>query len=129
MSERLKGRVAIVTGSGMGIGRAIADLMAQEGASVVVNDLGSDVLGEGESVSVADDAVAEIKANGGEAIANYEDVADFEGARRLVQSAIDAFGRLDILVNNAGISRRVWLHEMTEQDWDLVLDVNPERHF
>ena len=124
MSERLKGRVAIITGSGMGIGRAIANLMAREGASVVVNDLGSDVLGEGESTSVADKAVAEITANGGEAIANYEDVADFEGARRLVKSAIDAFGRLDILVNNAGISRRVWLHEMTEQDWDLVLDVN-----
>ena len=123
MTDRLKGRVAIVTGSGGGIGRAIAGLMASEGAKVVINDLGGSLHGEGKSAAPADTAVEEIRAEGGTSIANYEDVSDFEGAGRMVQAALDNFGRLDILVNNAGITRHAWLHEMTEQEWDVVVNV------
>jgi len=123
MADQLKGRVSIVTGAGGGIGRAIAGLMASEGAKVVVNDLGGSLHGEGQSMSPADKAVEEINAEGGTAIANYEDVSDFDGAGRIVQSALDNFGRLDILVNNAGITRHAWLHEMSEEEWDIVIDV------
>ncbi|MDQ1532317.1 MAG: hypothetical protein QOF28_78 [Actinomycetota bacterium] len=128
------GRVVIVTGSGRGIGREHALAYAATGAKVVVNDLGGDARGEGGSLSPAMETVEDIKGMGGEAIANGENVADFEGAGRLVQSAIDAFGRLDVLVNNAGILRDRMLVNMVESEWDAVIGVHlkgtfgPTRH-
>ncbi len=101
----LDGRVAIITGAGRGIGREHALLFAAEGAKVVVNDLGGANDGEGSDLTPAEEVAAEIRALGGEAIANGDNVADWEGAQRLVNAAIDAFGDLDILVNNAGIPR------------------------
>src|SRR3954466_11815888 len=101
----LEGRVAIITGSGRGIGREHALLFAQEGAKIVVNDLGGAVDGSGDDRTPAQQVVDEIKAMGGEAIANADDTADMEGGRRLVQAAVEAFGDLHILVNNAGILR------------------------
>src|SRR5437867_3216561 len=101
----LDGKVAIVTGAGRGIGRGEALLLAKHGAKVVVNDLGGEWDGTGNDTRFAQQVVDEIKAAGGDGAANYDDVADFEGARRLVQQAIDTFGSLDILVNNAGILR------------------------
>ena len=120
----LQGRTAIVTGAGRGIGRAVAELLARDGANVVVNDLGGSLGGEGSSSAVAAEAAARITSAGGVAVPNFEDVSDFEGARRLVQAALDEFGQLDILVNNAGITRRTWLHHMTEHDWEQVYRVN-----
>jgi NAD(P)-dependent dehydrogenase (short-subunit alcohol dehydrogenase family) len=128
------GRVVIVTGSGRGIGREHALAFAASGAKVVVNDLGGDARGEGGSLSPAMETVEDIKAMGGEAVANGENVADFEGAGRMVQSAVDAFGRLDILVNNAGILRDRMLVNMVEAEWDAVIAVHlkgtfgPTRH-
>src|SRR5437667_11081836 len=106
MGKRLSGKVAIVTGAGRGIGRAEALALAAAGAKVVVNDLGGAVDGTGHDTSPADLVVAEIKAAGGEAVANYESVTNFAGGQRIVQQALDTFGRLDILVNNAGNFRR-----------------------
>ncbi len=103
MGDRLKGKVAIVTGSGQGIGRGEALALALEGAKVVVNDLGCDKGGSGASRSRADGVVAEIKKMGGEAVANYDSVATWKCAESIIKTAVDAFGRLDILVNNAGI--------------------------
>ena len=120
----LQGKTAIVTGAGRGIGRAVAELLAREQANVVVNDLGGDLGGDGESSSVATEAAARITSSGGVAVPNFEDVSDFEGARRLIQAALDQFGGLDILVNNAGVTRRTWLHLMTEHDWEQVYRVN-----
>ena len=108
------GRVVIVTGSGRGIGREHALAYAAEGAKVVVNDLGGDMHGDGGSLSPAMEVVEEIKAMGGEAVADGENVADFAGAGRMVQRAIDTFGRLDTLVNNAGILRDRMLANMEE---------------
>ena len=128
------GRVVIITGAGRGIGREHALLYASEGAKVVVNDLGGDMHGEGGSLSPAMEVVEEIKAMGGEAVADGENVADFEGAGRLVQRAIDTFGRLDTLVNNAGILRDRMLVNMEEGEWDAVIAVHlkgafsPTRH-
>jgi NAD(P)-dependent dehydrogenase (short-subunit alcohol dehydrogenase family) len=128
------GRVVIITGSGRGIGREHALAYATEGAKVVVNDLGGDMHGEGGSLSPAMEVVEEIKAMGGEAVADGENVADFEGARRMVQRAIDTFGRLDTLVNNAGILRDRMLANMEESEWDAVINVHlkgvfaPTRH-
>src|SRR5687767_12165733 len=102
MSNQLNGRVAIITGAGRGIGREHALLFASEGAKVVVNDLGGNPDGTGADASPAQQVVDEIVAAGGEAIANYDDVSDFEGAGRLVQQAVDTFGDLHVLVNNAG---------------------------
>ncbi len=119
----LDGRIAIITGAGRGLGRAHARLMAAEGARVVVNDL--DVGHEGAAEHVVD----EIRAAGGEAIANHDDVADWEGGQRLVQAAIDTFGGLDVLVNNAGILRDRALVNMTEDEWDLVSTVHLKGHF
>ncbi|MFC5750888.1 SDR family oxidoreductase [Actinomadura rugatobispora] len=124
MSGVVEGRVVIVTGAARGIGRAHAIEFARQGAKVVVNDLGADVDGSGSSSGPAGEVVERIRAAGGQAIANGEDVADFDGARRLVESAIDRFGDLHVLVNNAGILRDRMLVNMTVQEWDSVVRVH-----
>jgi NAD(P)-dependent dehydrogenase (short-subunit alcohol dehydrogenase family) len=125
----LDGRVAIITGAGRGIGREHALLFAAEGAMVVVNDLGGGTDGSGADESPAEQLVAEIRALGGEAIANHDDVADGEGSQRLVNSAIEAYGDLHVLVNNAGILRDRLVVNMTEEEWDSVLRVHLRGHF
>ncbi|MHB1508847.1 MAG: SDR family oxidoreductase [Acidimicrobiales bacterium] len=125
----LDGKVAIVTGGGRGIGREHALLFASEGAQVVVNDLGGAVDGSGDERSPADQVVDEIKAMGGEAIANSDDAADWEGGHRLVQAAVEAFGDLHVLVNNAGILRDRVVVNMTAQEWDDVIHVHLRGHF
>jgi len=124
MADRLKGKVAIVTGGGRGIGRAEAILFAQEGAKVVVNDLGSQPDGSGKSASPADDVVKEIKDSGGEAVANYDDVSSVQGGENIIKTALDNFGRLDILVNNAGLYRDRMIFKMSPEEWDLVIKVD-----
>ncbi len=119
-----EGRVAIVTGGGRGIGRGHALSLAEQGAKVVVNDLGGERDGTGASVGPAQEVVDEIKAMGGDAIANGDDVSDFDAAGRMVRSAIDTWGRLDIVVNNAGILRDRMLTNMTEAEWDAVIKVH-----
>jgi NAD(P)-dependent dehydrogenase (short-subunit alcohol dehydrogenase family) len=121
--------VAIITGAGRGIGREHALLFAREGATVVVNDLGGELDGGGTDHSAAEAVVEEILADGGRAIANSDDVADFDAAGRLVGEAIAAFGRVDVLVNNAGILRDAFLHQMTETEWDAVIGVHVKGHF
>jgi NAD(P)-dependent dehydrogenase (short-subunit alcohol dehydrogenase family) len=125
----LTGKVAIVTGAGRGIGREHALALARAGAHVVVNDLGGSVEGEGADAAPAQQVVDEIQAAGAEAVANGENVADFAGAKRLVEQALDAFGRLDILVNNAGILRDRMLVNMEEREWDAVIEVHLKGHF
>ena len=125
----LDGRVAIITGAGRGLGREHALLFAAEGAKVVVNDLGGSNDGTGSDVTPAQQTVADIEAMGGEAIVNGDNVADWEGAKRMIQSAIDAFGDVDILVNNAGILRDRVLVNMTEAEWDAVIAVHLKGHF
>ena len=124
MGDRLKGKVAVVTGSGRGIGRGIALLMASEGAKVVVNDLGAAVTGAGASQTPAEEVVGEIKKNGGEAVANFDSVATAEGGENIIKTAVDKFGRLDILVNNAGILRDRMIFNMAPEEWDAVLKVH-----
>ena len=124
MAGRLEGRIAIVTGAGRGIGKGEALALAAEGAAVVVNDLGGSLAGEGSDRSPADAVVREITDGGGRAVANYADVADFAACEAMVQQAIDAFGQLDILVNNAGILRDRMVFNMTEQEWDVVINVH-----
>jgi NAD(P)-dependent dehydrogenase (short-subunit alcohol dehydrogenase family) len=124
----LEGRVAIVTGAGRGLGREHALLFAAQGAKVVVNDLGGSVEGAGSS-SAADEVVAEIKSSGGEAIANTDDISDWNGGKRLIDAAIDTFGDLHVLVNNAGILRDRVLINMTEDEWDSVVKVHLKGHF
>jgi NAD(P)-dependent dehydrogenase (short-subunit alcohol dehydrogenase family) len=124
MGDRLKGRVAIVTGAGRGIGRGEALLLASEGASVVVNDFGGGSHGEGGEKGPADHVVDEIKAMGVGAVANYGSVSDFKVGEEMVQQALDNFGRLDIVVNNAGILRDRMIFNMSEDDWDAVLAVH-----
>ncbi len=121
---RLDGRVAIVTGAGRGIGRAVATLLASEGASVVVNDLGAALDGSGSDAGPAGQVVEEIAAAGGKAIANGADVSDHAAAQSLIGSAIEQFGRLDVLVNVAGILRDRMVFNMTEQEWDDVIRVH-----
>jgi NAD(P)-dependent dehydrogenase (short-subunit alcohol dehydrogenase family) len=118
------GRVVIVTGAGRGIGRGHALEFARQGAKVVVNDLGAEVDGRGSSSGPAGAVVDEIRAVGGEAVANGDDVADWKGAERLVRTAVEAYGRLDVLVNNAGILRDRMLFNMTEDEWDGVIQVH-----
>jgi NAD(P)-dependent dehydrogenase (short-subunit alcohol dehydrogenase family) len=124
----LEGRVAIITGAGRGLGREHALLFARLGAAVVVNDRGAGNDGSGSDHTPAEDVVAEIRALGGEAIANDDDVSDWQGAQHLVQSALSAFGDLDILVNNAGILRDRLLVNMTEDEWDSVIAVHLKGH-
>jgi NAD(P)-dependent dehydrogenase (short-subunit alcohol dehydrogenase family) len=121
---RLAGRAAIVTGAGRGIGRAIAELLAAEGAAVVVNDLGTEVDGRGTSTAVADAVVRAIQERGGVAVANHADVGDFRAAEEMVALAVRDFGAIDILVNNAGILRDRMLFNMTEEEWDAVVRVH-----
>src|SRR5262249_8048159 len=125
----LSGKVAIVTGAGRGIGRSHALALAQAGAKVVVNDLGAGIAGEGADSGPAEQVVEEIRAAGGEASTNGENVADFAGAERLVQQAVGEFGRLDILVNNAGILRDRMLVNMTEDAWGAGIAVPLKGHF
>jgi NAD(P)-dependent dehydrogenase (short-subunit alcohol dehydrogenase family) len=125
----LDGKVAIVTGAGRGLGRSHALALAGAGANVVVNDLGANVAGVGADRTPAQDVVAEIEALGVRAVADGENVADFDGARRLVERAVETFGRLDILVNNAGILRDRMLVNMEEAEWDAVIAVHLKGHF
>src|SRR3954447_20652488 len=124
MSELCDGRIVIVTGAGRGIGREEALEFARQGARVVVNDVGVARDGTGEDATPAQEVVDEIKALGGEAVANYDDVSDFDGAKRLVQTAVDSFGTLDVLVNNAGILRDRMLVNMSIDEWDAVIKVH-----
>jgi NAD(P)-dependent dehydrogenase (short-subunit alcohol dehydrogenase family) len=125
----LNGKVAIVTGGGRGIGREHALALARAGAKIVVNDLGASMAGEGEDAGPAEQVVNEIKELGGEAVVNGANVADFKAAGELVRQAIDEFGRLDILINNAGILRDRMIVNMTEEDWDGVINVHLKGHF
>ena len=118
------GRVVIVTGAGRGIGRGHALEFARQGARVVVNDLGAEVDGTGSSTGPAGAVVDEIRASGGEAVANGDDVSEWKGAERLVRTALETYGRLDVLVNNAGILRDRMLVNMTEGEWDKVIQVH-----
>ncbi|WP_430397357.1 SDR family NAD(P)-dependent oxidoreductase [Ferrovibrio sp.] len=124
MAIDFQGRVAIVTGAGSGLGRSHALALAARGARVVVNDLGGAVDGTGGSAKAADQVVAEIKAAGGEAVANHDSVSDAAGAARIVQAAVDAWGRVDVLVNNAGILRDKSFAKMELGDFDTVVDVH-----
>jgi len=125
----LKDRVAVVTGAARGIGREIALLMAQLGARVVVNDYGGSEAGQGTTQAPANDVVEEIRKAGGQAVASYDSVATMAGGERIVQTAIDAFGRLDIVVNNAGILRDRMIFNMTEEEWDAVIDTHLKATF
>ena len=125
----LDGRVAIITGAGRGIGREHALLFAQEGAKVVVNDLGGAMDGTGDDRTPAEQVVDEIKAMGGEAIANADNVADWDGGKAMIDAAVEAFGDLHVLVNNAGILRDRVLVNMSEEEWDAVIHVHLKGHF
>jgi NAD(P)-dependent dehydrogenase (short-subunit alcohol dehydrogenase family) len=125
----LDGRVAIITGAGRGLGREHALLFAAEGAKVVVNDLGGAVDGSGDDRTAAEQVVDEIRSMGGDALANTDDVADWDGGRHLVEAAVEAFGDLHVLVNNAGILRDKMLVNMGEEEWDSVIEVHLKGHF
>ena len=125
----LDGRVAIITGAGRGIGREHALLMASEGAKIVVNDLGGNIDGSGADAGPAQEVVDEIKAMGGEAVANTDSVTSWEGGQRMINAAVEAFGDLHVLVNNAGILRDRVLVNMTEEEWDAVNAVHLKGHF
>lgn len=121
---KLEGKVALVTGSGRGIGKAVAQLMASEGAAVIVNDLGTNIGGDDPDQSIAQSVVDEIKAAGGEATANTDSITDYEAVEAMVQQAIDTYGKLDIVVNVAGILRDRMIFNMSEEEWDAVIDVH-----
>ncbi len=125
----LEGKVAVITGAGRGIGRGIALMMAEMGAKVVVNDPGVNPDGTGHDNGPADQVVAEIRAAGGTAVANYDSVATTQGGEAIIQTALDNFGRIDILVNNAGILRDRMIFNMTEEEWDEVIAVHLKGHF
>ena len=124
MEKFLDGKVAVVTGGGRGIGRAEALALAEAGASVVVNDLGVDARGDNPSREPADEVAQEIVQKGGRAVANHESVADYAGAGRIIQQAVDTFGRIDILINNAGIIGADLLDEHTPEEWDKVVGIH-----
>ncbi|QYG93831.1 SDR family oxidoreductase [Iamia sp. SCSIO 61187] len=134
MTGICEGRVCIVTGAGRGIGREHSLMLAEQGAKVVVNDLGGEIDGSGNSTGPAHDVVDEIVAAGGEAIANGDDISTWAGAENLIGQAVDTFGRLDVLINNAGILRDRMLTNMSEAEWDAVIQVHlkgtfaPARH-
>ena len=123
-AKMLAGKVAVVTGSGGGIGRAMALAMAAEGANIVVNDLGASVAGDGQDAGPAQRVAEEVRALGAMAVVNADSVSDASGAERIVQAAIDAFGRIDIVVNNAGILRDRFFHKMSVDDFDAVVKVH-----
>lgn len=129
MAGLCEGRVAIVTGAGRGLGRAYALGLAAEGAAVVVNDLGVGTHGDATAETPAEQVVEEIRAAGGRAVANHDDVADFEAAGRIVRAALDAFGRLDAVVNNAGFVRDRMFVSCTPEEWDAVVRVHLRGHF
>ena len=129
MGNRLEGKVAVVTGGGRGVGRGVALLLAEEGASVVVNDMGGDADGTGSSTGPADGVVAEIQARGGNAVANYDNMALMSGGEAVIQQAVDAYGQLDILVNSAGMLRDRMIWQMTPEDWDRVVLHNAKATF
>ncbi|WP_144292110.1 SDR family NAD(P)-dependent oxidoreductase [Rhodoligotrophos appendicifer] len=120
----MDGKVVVVTGGGRGLGRAISLMMAQHGAAVVVNDFGVSLRGDAEGDNPADEVVAEIKAAGGEAVANFDTVAEWDAAHNIIDTAIKAFGRIDCVVNNAGILRDKIFFKMTPEDWDAVIKVH-----
>src|SRR5205823_2892569 len=121
MSSLCEDRVAVVTGAGLGIGREHARMLAAHGAKVVVNDLGASTDGAGQDPSPATEVVNAIRATGGEAVANGDDISDWNGAKRLIEQAVETFGRLDVLINNAGILRDRMLANMSESEWDAVI--------
>ncbi len=129
MGNRLEGKTAVVTGAGRGVGRGIALMLAEEGASVIVNDLGSEVDGTGSSSAPADSVVAEITARGGTAVANYGNMAVMDDGESLIQQAVDTYGQVDILVNSAGMMRDRMIWHMTPDDWDRVLLNNAKATF
>ena len=120
----LTGKVAVVTGAGLGIGREVALLMARHGARVVVNDYGGSEAGTGGSAKPADEVVDEIRRDGGEAVASHHSVASMAGGQAIVGTAVEAFGRVDVVVNNAGILRDRMIFNMTEEEWDAVIDTH-----
>lgn len=125
----LDGRVVVITGAGRGLGREHALLCASEGAKVVVNDVGGGVDGTGADQTPAEEVAAEIRARGGQALANHDDVADWAGARQLISSTVSEFGDLHVLINNAGILRDRTLVNMSEEEWDAVIHVHLKGHF
>ena len=129
MGTRLEGKVGVVTGAGRGIGRGVARLLAEEGASVVVNDLGCDVNGTGSNHGPADSVVEEIKSAGGTAVANYDDVALMDGGESVVQAAVDSFGQIDILATCAGIIREGMIYQTSPEDFDMVMRYNTKATF
>ena len=129
MADRLKGRNAVVTGGGRGIGRAVALLLAREGANVIVNDPGVNVDGTGYDQGPAEQVAAEIRQAGGSAVASYDSVATAEGAENIVRQCLETYGSIDILVNVAGILRDRMIFNMTEEEWDAVIAVHLKGHF
>jgi NAD(P)-dependent dehydrogenase (short-subunit alcohol dehydrogenase family) len=122
-NRMVEDKVCVVTGAGRGIGKAIAELLAQHGGKVVVNDIGAELDGSGEDRSLAQTVVDGIKAKGGEAVANTDSVSSYSGAEGIIGAALDTWGKIDVVVNNAGILRDVIFHKMTEDDWDSVMNV------
>jgi hypothetical protein len=129
MGDRLKGRVAIVTGAGRGIGRGEALALASEGAFVIVNDMGAAVDGSGSEATPAEEVVQEVKKMGSQAVANYDNVVETETGEKLIKLALDTWGRLDIVINNAGILRDRMLFNMAVEEWDSVIAVHLRGHF
>ncbi len=129
MSELVKDKVVVVTGSGRGIGREMAIMMAAHGAKVLVNDIGGTERGDGTDQVPAMEVVAEINDGGGQAAAHFGSVSEFESAQNIIDTAVEKFGRLDVIVNNAGILRDVIFHKMTEDDWDAVINVHLKGSF